>query len=195
MLTNDDLVLQRLPELNLSALKSFWPFGFNPYGMKVTTKVGFQATKIARDTGYDGLRTDFRPQAAIPFHDLHHVATGYGTDFVGEAEVGMWELRAGCETAVVYFLNGMAVLIGLSLSPRRMLAAYRAAKGAQSLYRAPVPVEKLLAMRVGELRAHLGVPDKGIGVERRLHEDARLLRERQIGTSLADRPATHPVRV
>ncbi len=134
-------------------------------------------------------------QAAIPLHDLHHVATGYGTDFVGEAEVGMWELRAGCETAVVYFLNGMAVLIGLSLSPRRMLAAYRAAKGAQSLYRAPVPVEKLLAMRVGELRAHLGVPDKGIGVERRLHEDARLLRERQIGTSLADRPATHPVRV
>lgn len=122
-------------------------------------------------------------QWAIPLHDLHHIATGYGTDWVGEAEVGVWELRAGCETPVVYFLNGAAVLIGLCLSPSRMLAAYRAAKGARTLYRAPVPMEQVLAMRVGELRSHLGVPAEGLATERRLHEDARRSREQQLAAT------------
>ncbi|MFO0586305.1 MAG: hypothetical protein U0441_02135 [Polyangiaceae bacterium] len=118
-------------------------------------------------------------QWAIPLHDMHHLATGYGTDFTGEAEVGAWELRAGCETPVVYALNALAAAIGLVISPRRVLAAYRAAKGARSLYRHPIPMEKLLAMRVGELREHLGIPVHGIAKERRLHEDAQRNRERQ----------------
>src|SRR3954464_4697912 len=42
----------------------------------------------------------YRPLTAdasrgIRRHDLHHVATGYGTDFVGEAEVSAWELGRG----------------------------------------------------------------------------------------------------
>jgi len=32
---------------------------------------------------------------AIVLHDLHHVATGYGTDLAGEGEISAWELRAG----------------------------------------------------------------------------------------------------
>lgn len=119
-------------------------------------------------------------QWAIPLHDLHHVATGYGTDFAGEAEVGAWELRAGCETPVVYGLNAAAAIIGMFVAPLRVIAAFRAAKGARSLYRAPVPMEKALAMTVGELRAHLGIPAEGLGKERRLHEDAQRNRERQV---------------
>jgi hypothetical protein len=119
-------------------------------------------------------------QWAIPLHDLHHVATGYGTDFVGEAEIGLWELRAGCRTWVVYYLNAAAACIGLVLAPRRMLAAWRASKGARSLYRHPIPMEKALSMSVGELRAHLGIPEGGLGGERHLHEDAELARRRQV---------------
>ena len=119
-------------------------------------------------------------QWAIPLHDLHHMATGYGTDFVGEAEVGAWELRAGCETPVVYGLNALAVAIGLMISPRRVLAAYRAAKGARSLYRHPIPMEKALAMKVSALREHLGIPTEGIAKDRRLHEDAQRNRDRQM---------------
>jgi ubiquinone biosynthesis protein Coq4 len=26
-------------------------------------------------------------------HDLHHVATGFGTDMIGEGEVSVWETR------------------------------------------------------------------------------------------------------
>ncbi len=119
-------------------------------------------------------------QWAIPLHDLHHLATGYGTDFLGEAEIGAWELRAGCETFIVYYLNSMAVLFGLFLSPRRVLAAFRAAKGARSLYRAPLPMDQALSMRLGDLRSHLGVPRSGIANDRRLHEDAQRDREAQI---------------
>jgi len=32
---------------------------------------------------------------AIQMHDLHHVATGYGTDTVGEGEISAWEARRG----------------------------------------------------------------------------------------------------
>jgi hypothetical protein len=33
---------------------------------------------------------------ALPPHDLHHVATGFDTTLVGEAEIGAWELASGC---------------------------------------------------------------------------------------------------
>jgi hypothetical protein len=119
-------------------------------------------------------------QWAIPLHDLHHLATGYGTDFIGEAEIGAWELRAGCRTFIVYCLNATAVAIGLVLSPRRVLAAFRAAEGARSLYRRPLQYEAALKMTSGELRAHLGVAPEGIAKEpRRLHSDAQASRSQE----------------
>lgn len=43
--------------------------------------------------GILGMRLKFPNTAgrkrAIPLHDLHHVLTGYGTDWVGEAEIGL----------------------------------------------------------------------------------------------------------
>jgi hypothetical protein len=94
----------------------------------------------------------------IPLHDLHHVLTGYGTDWMGEAEIGVWELRAGCNTFIAYFLNGGGVIIGLFLSPRRVWRAFRAARGQRTLYRDSVPYELLLQMSVGEVRTRLGIP-------------------------------------
>jgi ubiquinone biosynthesis protein Coq4 len=43
---------------------------------------------------------------AIRFHDLHHVVTGYDTDFTGEAEISAWELAAGCSDKWVAWLLG-----------------------------------------------------------------------------------------
>lgn len=125
-------------------------------------------------------------QWAIPLHDLHHLATGYGTDFVGEGEIGIWELRAGCKTWVVYYLNLTAALIGLVVAPGRMVAAYRAARGATSLYRRPLPYEQLLSMTVGELRAHLGIPEHGLAKEpRHLHADAEAYRQSHLSPAAA----------
>jgi hypothetical protein len=112
-------------------------------------------------------------QWAIPLHDLHHVATGYGTDFVGEAEIGAYELAAGCRTFIVYWLNSIAVLIGLFLAPLRVLAGFRAGARARALYRLELDYDSLLALDVGGLRRVLALPEEGLARHpRRLHAAA-----------------------
>lgn len=111
----------------------------------------------------------------IRFHDLHHVATGYGTDFVGEAEISAWELRRGLRR-VGLFVGAIvlsAVLMGLLVAPRRPWRAYRASGSGPSLFHGTIPYETLLGMSVAELRAALGVPPEGLSREpRRLHARA-----------------------
>jgi len=99
---------------------------------------------------------------AVPLHDLHHILTGYGTTWMGEAEIGAWELRAGCNSFITYFLNGGGVIIGLFLSPRRVWRAFRAAKGQHTLYLDSLPYERLIQMTVGEVRQRLGIPPQGL---------------------------------
>ena len=97
-------------------------------------------------------------QRAVPLHDLHHVLTGYGTDWIGEAEIGAWELRGGCNSFITYFLNGSGVMIGLFLAPSRVWRAFRAARAQRTLYNDHVPYDQLLQMTVGELRNRVGIP-------------------------------------
>lgn len=98
---------------------------------------------------------------AIPLHDLHHVATGYGTDLVGEAEIGAFELVAGCDSLFLWWINGSAVLLGLVLAPVRVLRAARRAIGQRTLYRGAEPYESVLGLTVGELRESLRLPPDG----------------------------------
>jgi hypothetical protein len=94
---------------------------------------------------------------AIPLHDLHHVATGYDTSLIGEAEIGAWELAAGChDHHAAWIYNGMAVATGLVLAPRRVLAAWRRGRRSSTLYRGEYS-PALLQLRLSELRARLGV--------------------------------------
>lgn len=99
---------------------------------------------------------------AIPLHDLHHVATGYATNLVGEGEIGAWELGAGCDAWIVYALNAAALTVGLFLAPRRMLAAYRAGRRGRTLYRLGLRSGDAARWSVGELRDALGVPRSGL---------------------------------
>jgi LPS-assembly protein len=68
LLTDPDVQTQRLPELTANTGKTFRPFGFNPYGLKLVTGAGVTATDFVRQDGYDGWRTDMVPKASIPFH-------------------------------------------------------------------------------------------------------------------------------
>jgi hypothetical protein len=100
---------------------------------------------------------------AIMLHDLHHVATGFGTDLAGEAEISAWELRGGLSGLDVYVASiiTLGTLMGLAIAPRRTLRAWRAAKTARSLWTLDVPYEELLAMSVADLRALVGAPVEG----------------------------------
>jgi hypothetical protein len=124
-----------------------------------------------------------RHRVAIMLHDLHHVATGYGTDLVGEGEISAWEARQGLG-AVGPYVAGIIVsgaLLGLLVAPRRTLEAWRASPRHRSLLHLcssdarafAASYERLLAMTVAELRRELGTPDSGIATHaRRLHAHA-----------------------
>ena len=120
-----------------------------------------------------------RHRVGIMLHDLHHVATGFGTDLVGEGEISMWEARGGL-AALGPYVGGIVVsgaLMGLLLSPRRAIRAFRAARG-RSLFpfcrlsedELEKRYDELLGMTVGELRRTLGVAASGVADRpRRLH--------------------------
>ena len=97
----------------------------------------------------------------LHLHDLHHVATGYGTGLIGEAEISAYELRAGCRSFMVHLLCVGAILGAMLVAPRRVVRAWRRARGARTLYRTPIPYETLLDMRLTELRRLLNVEAAG----------------------------------
>lgn len=78
---DDDLLLQRLPEFSVGALKSFRPLGYNPYGLKLVTRADVLATDFVRRDGYDGWRTDISPRVAIPFHYQNYLASALSVGF------------------------------------------------------------------------------------------------------------------
>lgn len=97
----------------------------------------------------------------VAMHDLHHVLTGYGTDLAGESEVGAWELRSGCNTPFLWFINLTAVFGGVFVAPIRTLRALLAARGQRTLYVDGRPIEAYLDAPIAELRRRLGIPAGG----------------------------------
>jgi hypothetical protein len=119
------------------------------------------------------LRNSPARQAAIALHDLHHLATGYGTDLAGEGEISAFELRAGCTNAFLWAINLAGFFAGLLVAPRRTLHAWRRARGAVSLYKLGGTAEAMKPATVAELRARLGLPEQGLAdLGRHLHARA-----------------------
>jgi hypothetical protein len=92
---------------------------------------------------------------AIPLHDLHHVLTGYETNFLGEAEIGAWEIASGCKDYwAAWILNALAILLGFSLNPRRVMRAWRRGRNSRNLY-GPSAASTFLSRKIGELKTEL----------------------------------------
>ena len=116
---------------------------------------GYEAPDFVVRVGPVTLR--FPNPGLLPYHDLHHVITGYRGDFRGEAEISAFELRAGGATILIRLLCIGALAMAVFVAPLRVLRAWRRARGARSLYALRQPYEQLLGMTVGELRALCGV--------------------------------------
>ena len=97
--------------------------------------------------------------AAAKLHDLHHVATEYGVDWTGEAEIAGWEIASGCGWhGWAWILNLGAFTIGLFRSPRRLFRAFvRGRHTSANLYHDAMPDESLALVDVGTLRRRLGL--------------------------------------
>jgi hypothetical protein len=96
-------------------------------------------------------------RAALLQHDLHHVATGYDTTLVGEAEIGAWELASGCRHYyAAWILNLGAVVTGLFLAPRQVVRAFQLGRHCTNLYHLGVDAD-WPGETVSGLRQRLGL--------------------------------------
>lgn len=94
---------------------------------------------------------------AVRYHDLHHVVTGYGTSWAGEAEIGAWELASGClRFPVATVLNLSILAIGLVIAPGRVARAWARGRQTRNLY-SEDSIEPLLPRSVESTRARLGL--------------------------------------
>jgi len=124
--------------------------GFGPDG-------GYNSAWV--DLKIGGVPTPFPNTAmrkrAVPFHDLHHIVTGYGTDFPGECEISAWEIGAGCKRELVAWQLDLGMtFLGIFVAPRRTFAAFVRGRRGRSFY--GQPYDALLDRTVGEARALTG---------------------------------------
>jgi hypothetical protein len=130
----------------------------------------FADNGLGEDGGYGGKLVKFRlgplmiqvpntpgRRRATRFHDLHHILTGYGTDWKGEFQISAWEIATGCGdhyTAWSLNLGGMAV--GLVRCPRAVFRAFVRGRKSKNLYREDFN-DHLLGSTVGAVRSQLGL--------------------------------------
>jgi len=92
---------------------------------------------------------------AVRLHDLHHVATGYDTNVLGEAEIGAWEVGSSCRGFLAaWVLNLYAMVLGFWIDPGAVYRAFVRGRHTGNLYTG-VWDEALLEARLGELRGRL----------------------------------------
>lgn len=94
---------------------------------------------------------------AIRLHDLHHVLAQYGTDWTGEAEIGGFEIGAGCGRHwAAWLLNAGALSYGVLIAPRAVFRGFVRGRHARSLYDGEWR-ESLLDENTGAMREKLGL--------------------------------------
>jgi hypothetical protein len=137
------------PELTMHAARTryFADNGFGADGGYSDAWVDFKVGPLPFPFPNTRQRVD-----AVRFHDLHHVLTGYDTDFPGELEISAWEIAAGCKSyAAAWVLNLGGIAAGLFTCPSRVFAAFVRGRHSATLY--GETFEPLLGRTVGELRA------------------------------------------
>ena len=93
----------------------------------------------------------------LPYHDLHHMVTGYHTDELGECEIGAWTAGTGGPQPLLgRIYDGLGLAWGLVRCPRRTVAAYRRGRASRNLY--AWPIEELLEMTIDEVIALTQAP-------------------------------------
>ncbi len=116
--------------------------GFAPDG-------GYEDTTAEADFGgvrYQVANGPLRRQA-LRIHDLHHLVTGFDTDWRGEAEISAWELGSGGGGRHLYAWNIAlwGLFTGLLAIPERTWQAFKRGRARSNLYVRDPEVDALLA--------------------------------------------------
>lgn len=143
--------------------------------MREAVRRYFDENGFGADGGYSDAWVDFKlgsipfplPNTparvkAVRFHDLHHVLTGYRTDFAGECEISAWELGAGCGSFIAaWVLNLGGLTAGVFQQPRKVWRAFVAGRSSRATY--GLDYERTLDTEVETLRGELPVVTNGKG--------------------------------
>lgn len=130
----------------------------------------FRQNGFGDDGGYSAKWVDFKlgplpfpfPNTparvrAVKYHDLHHILTGYQTNFVGELEISAFEIGGGCADMVAAWVLNLAGLAGgMFIAPLRTARAFVRGSRAATLYRRTFD-DALLGTTVQQIRDDLGV--------------------------------------
>lgn len=87
----------------------------------------------------------------VPYHDLHHLVSGYNNSRIGEGQVAAWELGTQCLISpLATLLNLFGMATGLLIDHRKVLAAYEHGRQCNNLYR--IPIARLMHQDVNSIR-------------------------------------------
>ncbi len=92
---------------------------------------------------------------AVRLHDLHHLMTGYDTNWQGEFEISAWEIAGSCRDYVAaWILNLGGLAAGLFTYPRAVFRAFVRGRHSANFYRTGFS-DGLLEQTVGDARGAL----------------------------------------
>ena len=96
---------------------------------------------------------------SLKLHDLHHVTTGYATNWCGEGEISAWEVGGGCGNHLAAWgINLSGMMLGLIITPVTTWRAFVRGRHTINLYHLVGDFdERLLELSVGALRAKMGL--------------------------------------
>src|SRR5262245_43059002 len=108
----------------------------------------FDENGFGDDGGYSAAWVDFHlgpipfpfpnttaRKRAVPFHDLHHIVTGYRTDVSGEFQISAWEIGSGCRDFVAAWqLNLGGIAGGAFRCPQETFHAFVRGRHSKNLY-------------------------------------------------------------
>jgi hypothetical protein len=101
-------------------------------------------------------------RAALRVHDLHHVLTGYATDWRGESLISAWELGSvgASRNAYAWVIALFGFFVGLVALPRATWRAFMRGRGSRNLY-GVADIDEWLDLGLEAARRYLGVRPDG----------------------------------
>ncbi len=93
---------------------------------------------------------------ALIFHDVHHIATGYQSNWKGECEIGAWEVSTGCGTYSAAWVLDLGVFaLGLLIFPLATFKAFVRGRRTGNFYRNNYTRGELMGMEIEQVQTIL----------------------------------------